>query len=102
MSDFTAANIPPPWVAFPDIEPAELSRYLKQGATEAWFDQQWRPFWSSLSPDQQRDYLDRWHATTEWREAVAFYFNSDPAFDIEQDGRESEAYLAAWRKNRKK
>jgi len=46
--------------------------------------------------------LSRRRATTEWREAVAFYFNSDPAFDMEEDARESEAYLAAWRKNRKK
>jgi hypothetical protein len=92
----------PPWVVFPAIQPEELSRYLKQGVTEAWFDQQWRPFWSRLPLEQQQKYLDHWHATAEWRKAITFYFGTDPAFDIEADARESEEYLKQWRKNQKK
>jgi len=102
MSDFNAEGLDPPWVVFPEIKPRELSAYLKQGVTETWFDQHWRPFWSSLTPDQQRDYLDHWQTTEEWRDAVAYYFNPEPGFDVDADTLESKAFLETWRKKRKK
>jgi len=83
----------PPWQAWPQIAPGELSQFLKQGATEAWFDQQWRPFWNSLSSDQRREYLGFWHASPDWREAITFHFGSDTDVDQEEDARESEALL---------
>lgn len=44
-SDFS--DVKPPWIAFPDIDANDLVTYLKQGVTEAWFDQVWRPFMAS-------------------------------------------------------
>ena len=91
----------PPWVVFPEIEPQELSRYLKQGVTEAWFDQQWRPFWLELTPEEKREYLEHWKATEAWREAIAFHFEEEEEFDLEADARESAEYLEQWRKAQK-
>jgi hypothetical protein len=71
----------PPWEVFRQIEPDELSQYLKQGVTEAWFDGLWRPFWSSLSEDERRLYLDFWRASPAWRDAVAFHFQNEDEID---------------------
>ena len=102
MSDLAfVKDCDPPWVAFPQIQAFELSRYLKQGVTESWFDQQWRPFWEGLTPEQQRAYLDYWQATPAWRETIASYFNPDEEFDIEADARESEEHLEQWLRDQK-
>jgi hypothetical protein len=85
----------PPWLAWPQIVPDELPQYLKQGATEAWFDQQWRPFWNSLSLAQRSDYLRFWRASPAWRDAIAFCFGPDTDVGREQDARESEALLSS-------
>ena len=89
----------PPWLVFPDLDPDELSRHLKQGVAEPWFDQQWRPFWSRLSPLQKEQYLDFWTASPDWRAALAFAFDQDGAFDAEADVRESAEYLQQRRSN---
>jgi hypothetical protein len=62
----------PPWVVFPDIAPDELAAHLKQGAAEPWFDQVWRPFWSALTDLQRAQFLDRWQASSAWRERSRF------------------------------
>ena len=92
----------PPWVVFPHITPQDLSAHLTQGTAEQWFDHDWRPFWSGLSDDSKAQYLEHWHASPEWREALAFFFDSAETLDVEADARESEAYLAQWRAEKKK
>lgn len=83
----------PPWIAFPELNPNELAGFLRQGATEAYFYDLWRPFWESLDAGQRAHYLDHWNASPEWREAIHFHFEEDPDFDAEADMRESKEYL---------
>lgn len=73
---------------FPELNPRELAGYLRQGVTEAYFFNHWRPFWSSLDSGQREQYLDHWNASSEWREAIAFHSNDDSGFDAEADVRE--------------
>jgi len=94
-ADFLNAS-PPPWQVFPEIVPTELEAYLKQGVTEAWFDQHWRPFWGSLTESQRARYLDHWSASPDWREALDI-FTADPGVDLAADAAESEEYLTRWR-----
>lgn len=92
----------PPWVAFPEMQPHAFSQYLKQGATEAWFDQVWRPFWSSLSAEEKQRYLERHQASPQWAAAIKFVCDADATVDLEADARESAAHLHAWRASRRK
>jgi hypothetical protein len=44
---------PPPWVAFPNIDPDTLGS--RQGAIEYWWNIYWQPFWAcQSSPENQR------------------------------------------------
>ncbi|MEQ6351819.1 hypothetical protein [Ralstonia pseudosolanacearum] len=92
-TDDLAKTPEPPWVVFPHIKPEELALHVRQGVAEPWFDQEWRPYWASLTPMQQASYLDAWHASPEWREAIAFVFEAFSDLDIDQDAKESEEYL---------
>ena len=83
----------PPWAAFPDIDPDELPRYLKQGVTEVWFDQIWRPFWQSLSQTERVEYLRHWGANERWRDAIREAFDP-PDFDLAADAAGSEREIA--------
>ncbi|MFP3756719.1 hypothetical protein D3C87_1712260 [compost metagenome] len=85
----------PPWIVFPHTEPGELAPHVRQGVAEPWFDREWRPFWTSLTPIQRDLYLDGWQASPEWREAIAFVFESFSELDVDQDAKESEEYLRA-------
>ena len=89
-------GVPPPWQIFPEIAPTELEAYLKQGVTEAWFDQHWRPFWGSLTESQRARYLDHWSASPAWREAMGI-FTAHADIDLAADAAESEEYLERWR-----
>jgi hypothetical protein len=94
MNDSTRfSQIKPPWIVFPQIVAGELVAYLKQGATEAWFDQAWRPYWVSLDTDEKSAYLRHWNASPEWIDAISHAFDPPDDFDIEADARESHAYL---------
>lgn len=90
---------PPPWEAFPEIQPDDLVAHLRQGAAEPWFDREWRPFWASLDGEQRELYLQHWSASLAWREAMSV-FDVDPDLDLEADARESEEYLRDWAKRR--
>ena len=90
-------ELPPPWVAFPDVPADEFVQHLKQGPVELWADQSWRPFWASLSSSDREAYLDYWDASPEWRETLAFHFERDPDFDARSDALESEEFLTARR-----
>ena len=76
--------------------------YLKQGVTEAWFDQVWRPFWDALDAAQKVAYLSQWKATPEWIDAISSAFDVPEAFDVDADARESAAYLQALRDEQRK
>ncbi len=93
---------PPPWTTFPEIDPDELPAYLKQGLTEWWFDEAWRPFWNPLSMAQREQYLDYWQAPEKWRENLHFVFPHTLEFNPEEDMKESEEYLRKWRESRPK
>ena len=86
-------DVQPPWIAFPEIAANELVAYLKQGATEAWFDQVWRPFWVALETSQKSAYLQHWNASPEWAQAIIDAFDAPDDFDAEADARESDAHL---------
>ncbi len=89
-----------PWVAFPEINPTELSAYLKQGTSEAWFDQVWRPFWNSLNQKERLAYLQHWDASPEWTDAINGVFAELKAFDIDADKNESDVYRSVLRESR--
>jgi hypothetical protein len=92
MTEPDYLTAPPPWKAFPEIQPDELVAHLRQGAAEPWFDQEWRPFWASLDEGQRERYLQHWSASPAWRDAM-MVFDVDPDLDLEADARESEEYL---------
>ncbi len=98
MTDSTHFNdVKPPWLAFPEIVAGELAAYLKQGATEAWFDQVWRPFWGALDRREKSAYLEQWRASPEWIDAIKNAFDTPDDFDVDADARESEAHLRSLR-----
>ncbi len=86
----------PPWVVFGYMRADDLTAYLNQGETQAWFDQLWRPFWADLSVAQKTAYLEHWEASPAWVEAIGTTFDPE-TFDLEADARESEAHLKAFR-----
>lgn len=83
------AEAPPPWIVFPDLHP---NAPATQGFEEAYIDLEWLPFWRSLDDRQREDYLRRWTATVEWREVIAERFEPK-GFDVEEDARDSAAWL---------
>lgn len=92
-----SANVLPPWRAFPDVPPIEVLT-ATQGVQELWLDQVWRPFWTSMTPEQRNDYLDRWNATREWRDTLEHFPARD--FDPDQDAADSESHLQAQQRTR--
>ena len=65
-----APEPPPPWVAYPGTEPTWSG--WRQGKSEAWFLEQWLPFWSPLDDTARAAYLER-HARPDeaWRAYLA-------------------------------
>ncbi|KEY60414.1 hypothetical protein [Serratia sp. DD3] len=60
---------PPPWVAFPEIDPDGLGSM--QGNLSFWWDWMWLPFWNSMDGTKKKDYLTVNFAPLNWVE----YFN---------------------------
>ncbi len=81
---------PPPWIALPGLSPDDP---CNQGAGEAYIVLEFLPFWTALTATQKANYLDRWSASTAWREAIAERYDSD--LDIEADAADAEAWAAA-------
>jgi hypothetical protein len=75
---------PPPWVALPDLSPDDPAT---QGMAEAYIVLSWLPFWQTLSPAAKAEYLDRWHASAEWRDAITSRYDWEAA-ELEQEARE--------------
>ena len=82
---------PPPWTVFPEMGANDPA---KQGAEETYIDLEWLPFWQTLDTEARCDYLDRWNATSEWREVIAERYEPDD-FDVEEDARDSAIWAAA-------
>ena len=80
-------EFPPPWVALHDLTPDDAAN---QGVAEAYIVLNWYPFWRSLTPSQKASYLDRWHASPDWRDAIAARYDADPdtlAEEAKEDAR---------------
>ena len=73
-------EIKPPWVAHPGYPPHDI--FWRQPG-EAWAVHVWLPYWTSLSPDEQAAFLDKWDAPVEWRE---YYSPEFQAWLAELDG----------------
>lgn len=61
---------PPPWFAFPKMEPIEAVM-SKQGSLEYWWRWIWTPFWEHASAEDQANYLRDHKASNEWAECLA-------------------------------
>ncbi|TCK38977.1 hypothetical protein B0G84_4303 [Paraburkholderia sp. BL8N3] len=61
-------NPPPPWIAFPDIDPDSLGSL--QGDIEYWWASFWTPFWDVLDSAQKDKFLHDHDATFAWRECI--------------------------------
>ena len=86
-------DLPPPWVAIPGLTAGDPAN---QGFAETYIVLNWLPFWQSLPPDEKAHYLDRWSASPEWREAIAFRYDHE-GFDAEADAREADEWANARR-----
>lgn len=67
-----ALNIepPPPWIAFPDVDPSTLGAL--QGSMEYWWDWLFSPFWSALDEGQRASCLSRFPPPSEdWLEFLS-------------------------------
>lgn len=83
----------PPWQVFPALRADEFARHITQGTGEAWFEQQWHPFWRGLGDTQRGDYLEHWQASTGWRDALSSV-DELIHLDIDADAADAEAFLA--------
>jgi hypothetical protein len=61
---------PPPWFAFPKMEPTEATMN-KQGSLEYWWNWFWNPFWEHASAQVRANYLRGHKASDEWTECLA-------------------------------
>lgn len=60
---------PPPWSAFPNMEPIEAAMN-KQGSLEYWWNRIWLPFWSTRTLLEKEEYLMKNDVSVEWREVL--------------------------------
>lgn len=86
-------DLPPPWIALPGLTADDPAN---QGAAETYVGLNWLPFWQSLTPDGKARYLDRWSASSAWREAIALRYDHE-GFDAEADAREADEWADARR-----
>lgn len=61
-------NPPPPWIAFPDMDPDSLGAL--QGDVEYWWAAFWNPFWGTLDSAEQVKFLHDRNATVEWSDCI--------------------------------
>lgn len=62
---------PPPWMAFPAVDPSTLGSL--QGATEYWWDWLFMPFWSAADSAARARYLAKYPTTEDWLEFLALH-----------------------------
>lgn len=68
-------NNSPPWELVSEMDPNDPESH---GVGDAYILIDWLRFWQLLRPDQQAEYLDRWHASPAWRKAIAERYNQYP------------------------
>lgn len=85
-------EVSPPWIALPGLDPWEPATH---GLAEVYFDLNWLPFWRTLTPEQKAEYLHRWNASPQWREAIATLYEHE-GIDLVEEGR----LEAEWREKR--
>lgn len=90
MSNSWNAKLPP-WVQFPDMEPADLR--ATQGLEEAWLDHEWWPYWMSLSESDRLSYLQNWQPSDAWQSELDFLTRTREEFDLAEDVADRERYL---------
>jgi len=54
----TTSTINPPWIEYPNSDPWWGG--WRQGKSEAWFLNEWLPFWKSLSQQEKESYVKQW------------------------------------------
>ena len=86
-------DLPPPWIALPGLTTTDTTN---QGLADVYITLSWLPFWRSLTFDGKARYLDRWSASPEWREEIAFRYDHQ-GFDAGADAREAEQWANARR-----
>lgn len=64
-------EIEPPWIKHPEYLPGEVF-WRQEG--QIWFDYVWRPYYNSLSKEEQEKYMQRWNVPEEWKK---FYFDEE-------------------------
>jgi hypothetical protein len=64
-------DIMPPWVVVLGSDPAD---FFWREAGEPWRTLVWEPYYNSLTPDQQKAYLEHWKVPAVWRD---YYFDSE-------------------------
>lgn len=63
-------EVHPPWILYPGFPPGD---FYWRDAGQPWLTEVWEPYWKSLSPVEQQDYLSRWRVPDSWRN---FYFDT--------------------------
>jgi hypothetical protein len=60
---------PPPWFAFPNVDPSTLGDL--QGSMEYWWDWLFGPFWNALDDTGRANYLSRFPPDEDWAEFLS-------------------------------
>jgi hypothetical protein len=60
---------PPPWFAFPNVDPSTLGDL--QGSMEYWWDWLFAPFWNALDDTDRAHYLSRFPPDEDWAEFLS-------------------------------
>ena len=55
---------PPPWIAFPNIDPDTLGS--RQGAIDYWWNIYWQPFWACQSSPKRQRFNEKNNIPSEW------------------------------------
>ena len=60
----------PPWIKYPDYPPYDT--FWRQ-AGESWLAYVWEPYFQRLTPNQKKQYLQKWKVPKVWND---FYFDT--------------------------
>ncbi len=66
-----AGEVRPPWIEYPGFGPGD--GFWRQSG-EYFFSEEWRPYYDSLSSEQQAEYLKYWEVPPLWRD---YYFDPE-------------------------
>ena len=70
----TGEDIDPPWIAFPNSDPAVLWVSWRYG--NSWLNNIWQPFWDRLSDAEKKEYFEKWQPPDDgWYENITVYWD---------------------------